>query len=351
MNRETLVRKAFAEQSGWCAKLGSPFTALLMDGLGRSLGLDTITGRRILEWQGEPNALGDAVPLRLAGALHAFVRRGRFPDLAKLYPPNPLPTKDALMKAAIEAIADADTEIEAWLAYAPQTNEVGRSAVLYPGFMFLAEKTGLPLNLYELGSSAGLNLIPDKYSYKFEDEHYGMENSSVPLSPKWSGPRPANIQPQILQRRGCDRNPLDVNDAKHRERLIAYIWPDQPDRISRVQGAIDLATNNTIKIDAADAADWVEVTINVGEETGVVQVLFHSIAYQYFPIDTKNRIQCRMDALGKQASAAAPLAWLTFEQYQYDGPRLTLRLWPDGGEQVLALADAHARSINWVGVN
>lgn len=351
MNRETLVRKAFAEQSGWCAKLGSPFTALLMDGLRRSLGLDTNTGRRILEWQGEPNALGDAVPLRLAGALHAFVRRGRLPDLAKLYPPNPLPTKNTLVEAALNAIEDADTEIEAWLEFAPQTNEVGRSAVLYPGIMYLAKKTGLPLNLYELGSSAGLNLIPDKFSYQFEGEHYGMEKSSVLLSPKWSGRRPASIQPQILQRRGCDRNPLDVNDAAHRERLIAYIWPDQPERISRVQGAIDLAANSTFKIDVADAANWVEGTINVGVETSVVQVLFHSIAYQYFPTDTKTRIQRRMDALGKQASAAAPLAWLAFEQYQDEGPRLTLRLWPDGSEQVLALADAHARSINWVGVN
>ena len=42
--------------------------------------------RRVLEWRGRPDPRGDSVPLRLAGGLHALVRRGRLPR-----PPSPIP--------------------------------------------------------------------------------------------------------------------------------------------------------------------------------------------------------------------------------------------------------------------
>lgn len=72
MNTETRVRVSFAVQARWCEKLGSPFTARLLEGLGADLDHTTMSGHRVLTWQGPPDALGDAVALRLAGALHAL---------------------------------------------------------------------------------------------------------------------------------------------------------------------------------------------------------------------------------------------------------------------------------------
>lgn len=349
MNREDLVRVAFARQAEWCAKMGSPFTACLMEGLGRTIDRRTASGRAILDWRGPPDALGDSVPLRLAGALHALVRRGRLPELAKLYPPHPPPTAEALIDATMSAIRDADPEICEWLRYPPQTNEVARSAVLFPGLMAVATKTKLPLALLEIGASAGLNLIPDRYGYRLGDKTLGAHDSPVFLSPRWSGGSPNDVAPTIQGRQGCDRNPLDVRNASHRERLIAYIWADQQDRIARIESAIALARENPPPIDAADAAEWVDEVIGRRAERGVARVLYHSIAFQYFSDKTKHRIAERMKTVGKRSTNDAPLAWLAFEHYRGKRPHLTLRLWPDGREIILARADPNVRKVVWFG--
>jgi len=344
------VREAFATQAGWCVKLGSPFTARLLEGLGHDLDRATRTGRTVLDWPGNPDAHGDALALRLAGALNALVRHGRLAELAEFYPPNALPERSDLSAAALAAIRDADDEICAWLQFAPQTNEVARSGVLYPGMMQIAADTGLPLALFEVGASAGLNLIPDQYAYEFAAANFGRKGSPVTLTPAWSGPSPGGVAPVVHSRRGCDQSPIDIADDGHLERLLSYIWPDQPERVARLEAAAGLARDASLTIDQADAADWVDEVFSPPGEDGVVRVLFHSIAYQYFPEETKQRITARMVSAGAGASRVAPLAWLAFELCEGKGAQLTLRLWPGGDERVLATADPHVRHIEWSGV-
>lgn len=349
MQSEAGIRATFAKQAVWCAQLGSPLTAALVDGLGVALDRSTATGRRVLGWQGRADALGDAVALRLAGALNALVRAGRLPELARFYPPNVLPDMEVLTRAAMAAIAEADAEICAWLDHPPQTNEVARSAVLYPGMCYIAGQTGLPLALYEVGASGGLNLFADRFSYRFGNQLRGDPDSAVILSPEWSGATPPVAAPQIIRRMGCDRNPLDITLAVHRDRLLAYIWPDQAARIARIKAALEIAQAAPPEMAAMDAADWVEAQIAVAPEAGVTRVLFHSIAYQYFPDEVKQRIVARMEQAGARATKEAPLAWLSFEQDSDDGPRLTLRLWPEDEVRELAVAGPHVHGIEWKG--
>ncbi|MFQ5624117.1 MAG: DUF2332 family protein [Paracoccaceae bacterium] len=143
----------------------------------------------------------------------------------------------------------------------PQTNEVARSGVLYPGLRVVAAETGAPLALFEVGASGGLNLIPDRFGYRFGKAVYGRAGSPVMLAPDWTGASPDGAPPRILSRRGCDRNPLDLTDAAHRERLVSYVWPDQAARLARVEAAIGLALEDPPTLDAADAGDWVEAVI------------------------------------------------------------------------------------------
>ncbi len=347
MSTEPRVRQSFAVQAHWCEKLGSPFTARLLEGLGTNLNHDTSTGQRVLSWQGPPSALGDAVALRLAGALHGLARRGDCQQLANLYPPNPLPDAAKLTGVVLEVIRDRDGDITHWLDHPPQTNEVARSAILYPGLMQIAAETGLPLALYEIGCSAGLNLVPDRYAYRLADVEAGQAGSPVVLAPNWSGNTPGGPDPDIVSRRGCDRNVLDVCDAAHRERIISYVWPDQADRIDRVTAALELARTDPPRIDRSDAGDWIEEAVTDDAAPGVARVVMHSIAFQYFPEQVQQRITGRIEAAGAKATASTPLAWLSFEQFGTEGPCLALRLWPGGMSRVLAKGDAHCRAICW----
>ena len=78
-------------------------------------------------------------------------------------------------------------------------------------------------------------------------------------------------------------------------------------------------------------------------------MVLHSIAFQYFPVAVRQRIEAAMAAAGARASEAAPLAWLRFELLPEDErTSLRLRLWPDGGDPLLAWAHPHGSSIKWV---
>jgi hypothetical protein len=87
--REDIV-EAFRWQAQSSTSLGSPFHALLLGLLAERLGdpepQATRVGQRIANWSNR--TIADALALRVVGGLHALVRAGRVPKLARLYPPT-----------------------------------------------------------------------------------------------------------------------------------------------------------------------------------------------------------------------------------------------------------------------
>ncbi len=346
---EAAVRSAFKLQARWNERLGSPFMATLCDGLAEALNRNSRTGRRLLDWPGDPNAA--AVQMRVTGGLNALVRRGAVPDLAGFYPPNPTPDPATLADAALAVIAEHDEFLHDWLDSPPQTNEVMRSAVLMPGMLATSAATGLPLALRELGASGGLNLRLDHYAYRLGGFAIDVADAPVTLEPRWDGPPPPTATVRIANRRGVDIQPLDVRDAATRERLLAFVWPDQLERVARLSAALDAAMADPPPLDRGDAAEWAEVHANPTD--GVATVVFHSIAHQYFPQSTKDRLAAHMERAGAVATRDAPLAWLRFELDDAvvlgPPPTLRLRLWPDGEDRLLAHVHPHGASVRWVG--
>jgi hypothetical protein len=245
-------------------------------------------------------------------------------------------------------LREAESELLPWLDLAPQTNEVARSAVLMAGLLVVASRTRQPLALYELGASAGLNLTLDRYAYRLGTREIGPPDAALRLAPDWSGGDPPSTEVRIAERQGVDMNPLDVRSPTDRARLVAYVWPDQPERIARIEAALASAAADPPKLERGDAAAWMERELTPEGRAGITRVVMHSIAFQYFPDDTASRINRHIEAVGRAATADAPLAWLRFE---HEGERgratLRLRMWPDGTDHLLALPDAHARSIEW----
>lgn len=345
---EERVRRHFADQAAACDTLGSPFTAHLCRALSSGLDRTTQTGQRVLDWAGDPRA--DALSLRLCGGLHGLVISGADAALSAVYPPHPS-TGDELALALPAALRRNDASLLACLDSAPQTNEISRSAILLSGFLEIARTVGMPLNLFELGSSAGLNLLFDRFHYNFGDQQWGDAASPVRLQPEMRGGLPVlSGDLQIGSRTGCDIAPINLEDAAHRLRLKSYVWADQEARMARLGSAIELAASADFVVKKADAAAFVRSSLE-RRPTGRAVVVFHSIVWQYLPEAIKAGITEAMVDAGASASSDAPLAWLRMEPLDTRDAfaTLTLTLWPGGETRHLARCDYHGRWLDWIG--
>jgi hypothetical protein len=341
------VRAAFGTQAQICRDMGSAFTAELLETLAVCLDETTQTGRAVLNWPGDP--LADALKLRLTGGLHALARSGQDAELTSVYAAR---TGD-LARIVPRVLADWDSWLLPWLESAPQTNEVGRSGALWPAVMAVAHRFGPQVELLELGASAGLNLNMDRFAYDLGGIAVGNQQSLVRLRPGWNGTPPAIAPVDVVARRGVDLNPLDVARPDVAARLLAYVWPDQEERLARIAAAIDLARAYPPLVDQADGADWIEARLAAPQALGVTRIVYHSIALQYFPPEGRARVARAMKAAGALATMVRPLAWLSmeFEAAAVSNlARLSLTCWPaDGTRQTLAHVHPHGAAIDWMG--
>ena len=341
-----IVREAFRDQARWCDQLGSPFTARVCRLCAELLGADIPIATSILDWPGDPSVKADSVPLRVAGALHYLARSGRSPALRAAYPPHAA-NDDELWTAISPALSAHENVFRSYLDTAPQTNEVMRSAALLPGLLRIAELTHPRLDLYEIGASAGLNLILDRYRYQFGSATWGDGSSPLLLKPQWGGPAPpVGASLSIHSRRGVDLNPIDLRGEDARDRLLSYVWADQTERLQRLTAAISLWLRDPPSIERADAAPWLEQSPITQAKAGTTRVLFHSVTWSYLPEATRDRITRFMRACGEQADERSPLAWLRFE-LSPKGAELQLTRWPGDADVLLATGHPHGTMVAW----
>ncbi len=332
------VAEAFRVQSVACTALGSPFMGRLMALCANRLTGDTKVGQHMLDWPGDPSPSADSLPLRLAGALHALKLEGQ--ALTTVYPPHEAPD-DVLWDEIESTFETHETHILAWLTSAPQTNEIRRSSVLLAALAEThARYPGKNVDLFELGASAGLNLAFDRYRLEAPGLALGPKDAAVVLNPDWSGPLPPKALPNVTARQGTDLNPLDPTNPEHRLRLLAYLWPDQPHRQRLTDAAIDEVTRTPHRIDRMDAGDW--LTAQLATPSDHLRVVFHTVAWQYFPQATAQKATQAMQ------SASSPLVQIGLEaDGKGDGGAVALTHWPEGRTEMLGRADFHGRWINW----
>ena len=333
-------REAFEAQVGYCEALGSPFMMQLMRLVAERLTDATEVGRAILGWPGDPDPRRDAVPLRLAGALHALRLDGVALD--GVYPPNEVPD-DALWDAVEDALVGFAPRIIASLASPPQTNEVRRSAAVLPALATLTALHDGPVALYELGTSGGLNLRADRFCLDTPAGVIGDPESPVRHRPDWSGTSPPTALPEVVARGGVDLAPIDPTGEAGRLRLLSYLWPDQPARLALTEGAIALARTHPADIIAGDAAEGLAQLFS-RHPSGCRAVIFHTIAWQYFPDSTKTRVQQVIDG------AAFPVSRIAMEGD--GGDSALIRLWPDARRAPVALGRCgfHGQWVRWDGL-
>ena len=334
------LRAALIEQAGNNASLGSPFTARVLRLLADILRPGTPLTNRMFDWPGDIGPYGDSLPLRLLGGLHALVLTGEAPDLVAAYPPQEV--DDATLVAALtRALSNHQDRLTQWLDNPPQTNEIRRAAALIAGGAWLSQRFDLPVVMSELGASAGLNLAWDAYALETPAGRIGPEDPPVTLTPDWRGAPPPTGRLEIIDRRGVDLKPMDVRDPDDALRLISYLWADQAERLARTRAALPLIGD---WVDAGDAADWLETRL-AGNTPDQLQLVYHTIAWQYFPPETQARCLAAMQAAGQRG----PVAQLAMEAdgRPGEGAAITVTLWPSRKVTPLGRVDFHGRWLDW----
>lgn len=344
MGTEAENREAFAIQEFYCRNMDAPIYARLCNAIAQGIARDTRTGARILDWPGEPTR--DALPLRFIGGLHALVQAGKDDELTAVFRGD-VTEPDAIVTVLNAALAAHDDELYPWLDGPPQTNEPGRSGALITGLLEIARRHGPRIELLEIGSSAGLNLLIDRYAFDLNGVKVGPADSPVTITPVWSGAAPEPAAIEFVSVRGCDVRPLDATDPAVEARLAAYVWAETPLRAERLRKSIAMQRDHAVDLVRADAADWIEARLAEPQEAGVTRVLMHSVVWQYLPEAVADRVRTAMNAAGERATAERPLGWVMMEPDRAFAHQVVrVKSWPGFADWAM-IATAHAHG-TWV---
>lgn len=269
------VAEILREYADHDAERTSPLTVALLVGAAADWDAGGITREVLAPY--EADRPGSALPLRFTAALHRLVLTRQAPELALYYPTvdGTAPPQQA-WPAARQALATHTPLVRKLVGLPCQTNEVGRAVPLLVGVLHIARRTGGTLRLLEIGASAGLNLLVDRYRY---GAAYGPPDSPCRL------PDPGldvDVDLRIVDRAGCDPAPLDPTSEEGRLRLSASIWGDQTGRFARLSGALAVAARHRVPVDAAGAADWLrrQLPASHGPHEPAT-VVWHSVVRTY----------------------------------------------------------------------
>jgi hypothetical protein len=234
------------------------------------------------------------------------------------------------------------------MARSTQTNEAGRCAALLPVLALLPQ----PLALLEVGTSAGLCLLPDHYSYDYGRQALGpaervADRPVFPCHADANTPLPATL-PNVIWRAGLDISPLDVNDFDQMEWLETLVWPEQTDRLARLRAAVQIARANLPRIVRGDLTRDLPLLVKEAPRDATL-VVFHTAVLTYVPD------QAQRDAFAAQALALSDY-WVSNEApgvYPQIAAKLDRQLKPPlfmlavNGHPVAA-AHPHGATLDWI---
>lgn len=235
-----------------------------------------------------------------------------------------------------------------------QTNEVIRCAYLLPAFSLAAETAGLPLALVEVGASAGLNLLWDKYGYRYRHhsrvQTAGDRHSPVQIEAELIGekmPALPETVPAVSDRIGLDLNIIDLQDADDARWLRALIWPEHAARFALLDAATAVLSKEPPRLVRGDAVALLAGVIEtIPLETALV--IFHTHVLNQFSPEARERLS---DVIS-EASEERAIYRVGNDLGGGAGGRFLLKLLTYRGghavERQLAYCDGHGRAVEWL---
>jgi hypothetical protein len=200
---------------------------------------------------------------------------------------------EAAASAAIDTLVAMTDAVVAIAVRRPlRTNQTGRGAVLYPAIAEAARRTGAPaVGLIDLCCSAGLNLCVDRVHITDSNrQSLGDPASPVQLSALIVGERPIPrwALPPVVARVGVDLDPVDVTDPDAARWLRACLWPDQPERLARLEAELALAATAPPLLLQGDPVEMVADAL-AGVPADALPVVTTTWALSQFPLERRLR--------------------------------------------------------------
>ena len=282
----------------------------------------------------------------LFGAVHYLLLRGADHPLKRFYPnlggtltvgdEDPVPHFiDFVVRYRGELAPLIATKVT-------NTNEVGRSALLHAAFRAVAREAGEPLNLIEVGPSAGLNLIWDRYGVRY---HRGGETYELPVPDpalvidcELRGPKnpPLGPNPKVASRVGLELNPVDLSDPDQRDWLRALVWPDTKGRFERLEAAIKAHAAIRPEIKSGSALDLLPDALRAVPEDQPVCVYHSFVVYQFTP-----EMREALDSILVLAGLRRPIWRIGIEGSRAGVNAVMLTHYRDGVRETQELAHCH----------
>jgi hypothetical protein len=249
-------------------------------------------------------------PTVVLAALHDLALAGRAPALAAAYADA---DGEAAAGAAIDTLVRMTDSVVAIAVRRPtRTNETGRGAVLYPAIAEAARRVGADaIGLIDVGCSAGLNLNVDRVGITYSNgQSLGDPSSPVQLSASIVGDRPipAWTMPDVIGRVGVDLDPVDVTDADDARWLRACLWPDQPERVARLEAEMALAATDPPLLLRGDAVEMMPDAF-ARVPADALPVVTTTWALSRFPLERRLSFLQRLD----EAATGRAVAWVSAE--------------------------------------
>jgi hypothetical protein len=217
---------------------------------------------------------------------------------------------DGLGTAFADLVTSYSAELERLCASRrTQTNEARRSALLRPGFGRAAQLIGdRPLALVELGTSAGLLLLPDRYAYRYTSPSRVLATGRadaptalvMPCDVRGDGwPDPAEHPVTVADRAGIDAAPIDTADPSAVAWLRSCIWPEHVERLARLDAALAEAAAVRPRLVVGDMVDSLPELIST-VDSDAVPCVFASNAVNYLPPEALTRLVDLLADAGRQ---------------------------------------------------
>jgi hypothetical protein len=230
-----------------------------------------------------------------------------------------------------------------------QTNEVQRSWVMLPCFLEVARRTGAEMfDVIELGPSAGLNLVWDRYAYRYEAGRWGASDTPLELTGEELTPVPKallTLVPTIGHRTGIDLRPVDVATDEGARLLKSFVWADQVDRLRRLDRAIEALRADPPELVRGDFVELLPGQL-ASRRRDVLTVVFQTATLGYVAPEQRRRLRAALEEAGEEGQ----LAFVSTGRPRVDGAThwgISVQTWPRARELV-AEADYHGSWLEWL---